>query len=207
MKKLVRISALLLIAFWGMNTLHAQRLMITTNFSHFNIDKPTGVPGVDVNYTGVTDLTANVRLLSRDKWAIRVGAGVESLQYNVSGTDISTNYTARRQDIKGLLGLEKHFVIANSLDIYPGVYVPLIITGDDIINQNYDNIENGGLRAGLGVVLGANLKMFKILRIGVELDATYDNFQQAVWEGVDQKSFAPIKGMQYQPNFTLGLAF
>ena len=150
-------------------------------------------------------LGLNLRLYSDKKWALRVGAGVDKLTYDVSD-GISTNYSARRQDVKGLIGVEKHFVLANFLDIYPGVYVPLIVVGEDIISNNYQNISNGNLRSGLGVVMGANIKLLKIFRLGVEFDASYDNFKEGFWQSVDTKSFAPIKGINHTTHFTLGIA-
>lgn len=208
MKNLLRtlsLATLILLGF-GLNPAAAQRISLTGNFAQFQIaDASQG--GTSVAYNGVTDLTANLRIYSRNKWALRVGAGMENLRYQVSSNGLQTSYSAQRNDLKGLIGLEKHFIIANFLDLYPGVYVPVVITGmDDILEENLENIQNGNLRSGLGVVLGANIKMFKILRVGVEFDANYDTFSQAVWESVGAQSTVPFRGMNYQTNFTLGIA-
>ncbi|MEM7369273.1 MAG: hypothetical protein AAF587_11785 [Bacteroidota bacterium] len=186
-------------------SVQAQKFSLTANFSSFDIDRVNS-GSTFIDYEGSTTLSANARLYSEKKWALRVGAGVDKLSYAV-GDGINTNYSARRQDLKGLIGLEKHFVIGNFLDVYPGVYVPIIIVGDDIISNNYGNITNGNLRSGLGVVAGANIKLFKILRLGVEFDASYDNFREGFWQTIDTKSFAPISGINHTTNFTLGIAF
>ncbi|RMG69615.1 MAG: hypothetical protein D6722_09920 [Bacteroidetes bacterium] len=208
MKKILQTLSLLslLVLGMGLQQAVAQRISLTGNLAQFQIaDASQG--SSNIAYNGVTDMTANLRLYSKNKWALRVGAGVENLRYRVSSTGLQTSYNAQRSDLKGLIGLEKHFVIANFLDVYPGMYVPVVITGiDEMLEANLDNIENGGVRSGLGVILGANIKLFKILRVGVEFDANYDNFKQAVWEGIDAQSVVPIRGMNYQTNFTLGIA-
>ncbi|WNJ16215.1 hypothetical protein [Pontibacter sp. G13] len=183
----------------------AQRVSFLANVSSFNIDK-VDAPNADINYQGSTTLTGNLRIYSKKKWAIRLGAGIDNLKYQVDN-GLTTDYEARRTDIKGLIGLEKHFVIKNSLTLYPGVYVPIVVTGDDIIQSNYENIENGNMRAGFGVVLGTNIKIFKILRVGLEFDASYDDFKTSVWESVDNVSLVPIKGINHRTSFTLGVAF
>lgn len=190
---------------FGISSSQAQKLSLTANFSGFDIDRVNS-GSTTLDYAGSTSLSANLRLYSQKKWALRAGVGVDNLQYTV-GDGISTNYAARRQDLKGILGVEKHFVLANFIDIYPGVYIPIVVVGDDIINDNYANISNGNIRSGLGFVAGANIKLFKILRLGVEFDASYDNFKEGFWETVDTQSFAPIRGINHTTNFTLGVAF
>ena len=204
MKK-IALSTLLLIGSAMLMSLHAQRVSLTANFSSFDVDRVSnGITEID--YQGSTSLSANLRLYSQKKWAIRVGAGVDNLQYEVND-GVSTNYSARRQDLKGILGIEKHFVIGDFLDIYPGAYVPIVVVGEDRIQANYDNISNGGVRSGLGVLLGANIKLFRILRLGVEFDASYDAFRETVWESVDQPSLVPFRGINHTTAFTLGVAF
>jgi hypothetical protein len=197
------LSLLILLATLG--TTQAQRVGLNFNFSSFDIDKASSGNTV-IDYQGSTSLSANLRLFTQGKWAIRFGAGVDNLKYTVSD-EINTNYSAVRQDMKGILGLEKHFVLADRLDIYPGVYVPIIVTGDEIIQDNYDNVTGGGVRAGLGVLLGANVKLFKIFRVGVEFDAGYDHFKEGVWQAAQNRSFVPIRGINHSTAFTVGLAF
>lgn len=194
--------ALMLIGF-GMNA-QAQRVSLTANFGSFNIDDVSS-GNTMVNYAGSSSVSLNARYYTKRKWAIRAGAGLDNLEYSV-GNGIQTDYSAKRQDLKGILGLEKHFMLG-PLDIYPGVFVPMVIVGDDnILDANYDNITNGNFRAGLGLLMGANIRVLKILRFGVEFDATYDNFKTGVYEGVNQASFVPIKGITNNVTFTIGIA-
>lgn len=186
----------------------AQRVSATVNLSQFDLDQVSS-GGNQIDYRGSTSLSANLRLFNKRHWALRVGAGLDNLNYTV-GDGINTDYSARRQDLKGMLGLEKHFIIANTLDLYPGIYVPLIVVGDDVIDavdQNLENIDNGGLRSGLGVVLGANVKLLKFMRLGLEFDAGYDNFREGIWDGVQQRSFVPVRGIHHTTALTLGVAF
>ena len=136
-----------------------------------------------------------------------MGAGLDQINYAVDGASINTNYDAVRTDLKGIFGIEKHFGLGESIDIYPGVYVPVIVTGDDKLGSNLDNITNGGVRSGLGVVLGANVKLLKIFRVGVEFDASYDDFSAGVRSGINELSFIPVKGINHRTAFTVGVAF
>ncbi|MEM7657698.1 MAG: hypothetical protein AAF399_16320 [Bacteroidota bacterium] len=207
MKSFIKLStvAFAIFLFAGVSSLQAQRFSAMANFSSFDVDR-TNAGGTQIDYQGSTSISANLRFYTDKKWAIRLGAGVDNLNYTV-GDGINTNYSARRQDTKGILGLEKHFMIADFVDVYPGVYVPIIVVGDDIVSNNYQNISNGNIRSGLGVVLGANIKLLKILRVGVEFDASYDNFKEGFWESVDAKSFAPVRGINHTTNFVIGVAF
>jgi len=196
---------LLLILSTAFVSLQAQRVSLTANFSSFDIDRASSNTA-NISYAGSTTLTGNLRILSEKKWALRLGAGVDNLTYRVED-GVSTNYQARRQDLRAIIGVEKHATIANFLTIYPGAYIPIIVVGEDKISANFQNIKNGNVRAGLGVVLGANIRLFKILRVGVEFDASYDNFKEAVWESADQLSLVPIRGINHTTAFTLGVAF
>ena len=83
-------------------------------------------------------------------------------------------------------------MLGNWIDLYPGVYVPITVTGEDVIDANLNNLRNGDTRAGMGVVLGANIGFLKILRGGVEFDATFDNFRITVYESVETTSVVPF---------------
>lgn len=205
MKKLSIILSLLVVSMLASQDLMAQRVSLMANFSSFDIDQVSN-GSTEIDYAGSTSLTANLRLFNDRHWAVRVGAGVDNLNYHVSD-GVTTDYQAQRQDLKGILGLEKHFQIGDFMDIYPGAYVPIIIVGEEKIQANYDNITNGGVRSGLGVVLGANIRLFRIMRVGVEFDASYDAFRQTVWESVDQTSLVPFSGINHTTAFTVGFAF
>lgn len=200
------ILAVSLITLIGLSPAQAQKFSATLNLSGFSVDR-ISAPNTQIDYTGSSSVSANFRIYSENKWAIRAGAGIDNLSFQVDNFDIDTDYSGRRQDLKGILGLEKHFVIGNFLDIYPGAYIPIIVVGDNVLSNNYQNLNNGGLRSGVGVLLGANIKLFKILRVGVEFDASYNNFREAVWESANTSSFVPMRGITHTTNFTLGVAF
>ncbi|MDP5169154.1 MAG: hypothetical protein NWR72_02825 [Bacteroidia bacterium] len=194
--------ALMLVGFSTQS--QAQKISLTANFSSFDLDRVSS-GNTTIDYAGSSTVGLNLRYYTKKKWAIRAGAGIDNLQYTV-GNSLQTDYSARRQDITGVLGLEKHLMLG-PLDIYPGVFVPVVVVGDDnILDANYDNITNGNLRAGVGLLMGANIKFLKILRLGVEFDATYDNFKTGVYDGVSQASFVPVKGINHNVSFTLGIA-
>lgn len=204
MKKLLFASIVLgMIA--SISPAFGQRISLTANISDFRIDNANS-GNTNINYQGSSSMSANLRLYSKKHWALRLGAGLDNVNYTVAN-GIQTDYTARRQDIQGIIGFEKHFIIGNFLDIYPGTYVPVVVVGNDIINDNYAQITNGNLRAGLGMLVGANVKLLKILRVGVEFNASYDNFKNAIYDGVENQSFVPIKGLNYNTALTLGVAF
>ncbi len=195
--------ALALIAFVGFGSVQAQKFSALMNFNQYQPNIVTG--GTNIDYSGSVSTSLNLRYYTENKWAYRVGFGVDNLQYAVNGTDINTNYSARRQDLKGVIGIEKHFKLA-FLDIYPGVYVPLTVVGEDKLTQNLNNIQNGTMRAGLGLVGGAQIKLLKIFRVGVEFNATYDNFATAVRQSLDTQSTVPFKGMHTNTALVVGIA-
>jgi len=187
----------------GCKLLQAQKIGVTANISQFNIDRIKS-EAADIDYRGSTSMSLNVRLFTSNKWAFRVGAGLDNLNYEV-GNGITTDYEAIRKDLKGILGVEKHFMLGNWIDVYPGAFVPITITGEDVIANNFQNLQNGDVRAGLGVLLGANVGILKIIRLGVEFDATFDNFKNKVWESVEQSSVVPLKGIKTNTTFTVGI--
>ncbi len=207
MKTIARLTAMLALGLlFFSHSAQAQRFSATANFSSFNVDRVQDA-NTEIDYRGSSSLSANLRFYTQKKWAFRAGVGVDNLRYTVDGADIETNYSARRQDIRGIFGIEKHWMIADRVDIYPGAFIPIVITGDDIIDQNLASVSNGDLRAGLGLLLGANVKLLKILRVGVEFDATFDSFSSTVRESAETTSLVPFRGLNYNTAFTLGLAF
>lgn len=197
--------AFALIAFFGTSAVQAQRVSAVLNVNSYSptITSPSG--GTSIDYAGSLSGSLNLRYFTSNKWAYRVGFGLDNLNYSVTGTDINTNYDARRQDLKGTFGIEKHFNLA-FLDVYPGVYIPITVVGEDKLNNNLQNFQNGQVRAGLGLVGGAQIKLLKIFRVGVEFNATYDNFSTAVRESLNTTSTVPFKGMHYNTNFVVGIA-
>ncbi len=187
----------------GFPSLHAQKLSVTANFGQFNIDKIQSETA-DIDYRGSTSLGLNARIFTKNRWAYRLGIGLDKLNYEVGG-GISTDYSARRNDLKGILGVEKHFMLGNWIDIYPGAFIPIVVTGEDVIDANLDNLNSDDVRAGLGVLIGANVGFLKIFRLGVEFDATFDNFKNQVYQSVEQTSVVPLKGIKYNTTFTVGV--
>jgi len=187
----------------GFTSTYAQKLSVTANFGQFNIDRIQSETA-DIDYRGSTSLGINARIFTKNRWAYRFGVGLDRLNYEVGG-GISTDYSARRNDLRGVVGIEKHFMLGNWIDIYPGAFVPIVVTGEDVIDANLENLNNGDVRAGLGVLLGANVGFLKIFRLGVEFDATFDNFKNQVYESVEQTSVVPLKGIKYNTTFTVGI--
>ena len=201
--RLIQNSVCLVLLLASVVAMQAQGVGVTANFSQFNIDKIQSEVA-DIDYDGSTSLDLNLRIFTKKNWAWRIGAGVDNLKYSVGG-GVNTDYNARRKDLKGIIGLEKHFMLGNWIDIYPGVFVPIVVTGEDIIDANIANIKNGETRAGMGVVLGANIGFLKILRVGVEFDATFDNFKNTVYDSFEQTSVVPFKGLKRNTSITVGV--
>ena len=201
--RLIQNSVCLVLLLASVVAMQAQGVGVTANFSQFNINKIQSEVA-DIDYDGSTSLDLNLRIFTKKNWAWRIGAGVDNLKYSVGG-GVNTDYNARRKDLKGIIGLEKHFMLGNWIDIYPGVFVPIVVTGEDIIDANIANIKNGETRAGMGVVLGANIGFLKILRVGVEFDATFDNFKNTVYDSFEQTSVVPLKGLKRNTSITVGV--
>lgn len=154
--------------------------------------------------TGTSSFTLNLRILSKGNWALRLGAGYQDIEYTLAQPTGSELYSALRKDYLFSIGFEKHFHFP-ILDIYPGIVVPVAYVGDDEINQNV-NIENGKLNVTPGVILGANVRLLRIFRVGVEFYATYENFKQQFIENNAIKELQ-LKDINYNTEFVIGVAF
>ena len=184
----------------------AQKISVTTHFSKFRINQIES-PSGDIDYEGSSTVGLDLRLFTKKKWAFRAGLALDNLNYEVQD-GLQLDYVGRRQDIRGEIGLEKHFLLLGKrLDIYPGIYIPITVTGEDVIADNLYSFRNGDMRAGLGLNLGANLRLLKILRLGVEFDVTYDNFSSKLGQSAEEFSLAPFRGLNYGTALTLGVAF
>ncbi len=204
-----QIIFLVLISFLGTQILQAQSVSLTANIHAFSIDNVSSEDtGTNVDYTGKFSSSGslNLRLFS-NKWAFRLGGGVDNLQYQVTGDGIESAYEVERKDIKGIIGIERHFSFP-LFTIYPGIIVPITIVGDDnILNSNFDNIENGNARAELGLVLGATTKFLRIFRIGLEANYKYGKFKSEVWENYSNKEAIQLKSLNFDTALTIGIAF
>jgi len=190
----------------------AQKLSLTANISAFSIDKPTIDDPLDWQYKGTTfshTLGINARLFSQKKWALRLGAEREDLRYTIGeGSLVDSLYNVNRRDFMGIIGVEKHIMIADWVTIYPGLFTGITFPGKQDLSDELYDINRDKLRAGLGVLLGANIKLLKFLRIGMEFDMKYDNFKTQVWNQIGVNTSAiRLRNLDYTGAFTIGVAF
>ncbi len=165
----------------------------------------------DDNYelTGSTNISLNLRFLNHNDWAFRIGVGMSDIDYKLSGpgaSSISIN-NGTRKDYIIFLGLEKHIHFLPSLDIYPGIFIPFNIVGNDILNDGFTVYPNDGVDTGIGALLGANVSFMRFLRFGVEGSVTYKTFKQQVSAALDPDGELGLKDMQYRLDMVLGVAF
>lgn len=188
----------------GIQDAQAQKFSATLNYNNQDrMNVPTSNGDIQVRSA---NLSLNARYYTGSKFAFRAGVGLENLEYSVNTTDgLSSDFESKRKDLEGLFGLEWHPTLGKSIDIYPGLYIPVTVVGDDLINSNLDNLTGDGFSAGLGAVIGANVKLLKIFRVGVEFDARYQNFKAATVNAVNEFSLQPYRGMTYTTNFTVGI--
>ncbi len=178
--------------------------MYTFGFENFDVD----TDDMDVSFDTKSNISGNLRLYTRKRWALRLGGGIDRFEYTVGGPSIGEQYDAQRRDVKGLVGLEKHFQLGSSLTFYPGVLIPITVVGDDdIVSSNLEDIQNGHTRAGLGLVLGANYALLNLLRVGFEVNYNYNNFQNDVWRNQNQLQSVNLSGMDFESALTIGIAF
>lgn len=195
-----------LMLFVGLQDAQAQKFSLMLNYN--NQDKTN----VSSNTTGEissfksANVSLNARYYTNSKFAVRAGVGVDNLNYAINTTDgITTDLESKRKDLQGIFGLEWHPTLGRKIDIYPGVYIPVTVVGEDLIDTNLANLTNGGLSTGLGALVGVNVKFLKIFRAGVEFDARYQNFKAATQNAVGELSLEPYKGLNYTTNFTIGI--
>lgn len=190
---------------FGMQNVQAQKFSVMLNYNNQDKSNVSTTNG-DVETLKSANLSLNARYYTGSKFAFRAGVGVDNLNYTLNTTDgLATDFESKRKDLQGILGLEWHPTLGKSLDIYPGLYIPITVVGEDPLNANIDRFSDGGLSAGLGAVIGANVKFLKIFRAGVELDARYQNVKAATMDAVSDFSLQPYKGMNYTANFTIGI--
>ena len=199
----------LLILLFSINSV-AQKISLTGNFKAFNIDNFSSEEEVKINMQGNSTILINARIFSDNLWVFRFGAGIENLDYKVYGSDIQTDYEARRKDVIGNIGFEKHFLIGEKFTLYPGIIMPITLVGDEEVSalqESINDIENGQMIAGLGVLAGLNFKILKFFRIGIEYETSFDRFKKNVLFELSQPEKIKIKELNHSTYFTLGLAF
>ena len=189
----------------GLQNAQAQKFSATLNYNNKDKSNVSTTNG-DIEELKSANLSLNARYYTSSKFAFRAGVGVENLNYSVdTQSGLTTDFESKRKNLQGLVGLEWHPTLVSAIDIYPGLYVPVTVVGDDLLNTNIDNLADGGFNAGLGAVLGANVKFLKVFRVGVELDARYQNVKEATVGAVNGRSLQPYKGMNYAANLTFGI--
>lgn len=181
----------------------AQRIAVTTNFSVVSNNK---VDGENVNIIDEQTKTAsvNLRFFDQSLWAIRLGAGLKDLEYSFEDGSLNTDYEVTRESVFVNLGLEKHFRLP--LNPYLGVNVPITFHGDDTVNSI--EIDNSSVQTGFNVLAGANLQLFKILRVGFEFTTGFNSFNNEVLKnlGPGESSSIKLSKMDYRGEVTLGIA-
>lgn len=161
------------------------------------------------------NLMFNARVFTKRGLALRLGVGTDSVNYTYQNGAGSTNYDAKRKDLKSLIGAEIHFPIARPVWFYTGIYLPFTITGKDYLydvkngaqNVGTVTIDNDGkVHFGLGADIGFNIKLAKFVRLGVEANGTFTQFSQAYWDVTVAEDLANLKQMQGGVFATLGIA-
>jgi len=161
------------------------------------------------------NLHFNARVFTKRGVALRLGMGLDSVKYSYQNSNLTTNYDGKRRDFKSLIGAEIHFPIARPMWFYTGIYMPVVFSGKEYLQnikngaQNVGNVtldNEGKVHFGLGVDLGFSLKIAKFLRLGVELDGTFTQFSQAYWDVTVAEDFANLKQLQGGISATLGIA-
>lgn len=205
--RLIQFCLLLLsFSFLGIQQLSAQKASLTMNVDAFYKDDiETSLTNPNVTMDGRVSGSLNIRIFTHSKWAFRFGAGVQDMEYTISGRSIQTN-EAKRRDLSGIFGIEKHFKLL-FLDIYPGFYIPVTIIGDEIMQNNLENITNGDIKAGLSLVLGGNIRLLRFLTLGAEFNYNFDTFKAEVWDTRNMVEKVDLKNLNYNTAITLGIQF
>jgi len=214
MKNYFKIVALILFccAFFG-NTQDsfAQRFSLDTHVKAFGIEKVQGIDSTQASYTGETSFSVNAKFYDKNLWAFRIGAGLDKLSYQI-GDSLDTNYDVLSDNITLYLGLEKHFG-RGFLVPYMGVYVPITYNGNNkVIDNLTDNVvdqwKSGDIKTGFSLLAGANLKLFKVLRLGAEFNLGFEQFKNEIISPLqDKNESVKLKNLEYNTEITIGFAF
>ncbi len=188
----------------------AQRIGANLNVQTFEINKADDVSNLNSlkNYDGNISFSGNLRFYTAKKWAYRIGAAWQNIEYTIDG-GLETDYKAKRNNYTAILGLEKHFNLA-IFDIYPGVYIPITYKGQDKLldapsTYLLDGISNGDFHAGLALMTGVNVKILKFLRVGAEFNLGYEQFKQEVIDQIGDG--IKVKNIGFSTDFVIGIAF
>lgn len=207
MKKIIY-CILFICCLLGSNTIFAQSISLIANIKAFGITKISS-EGSNAVYEGETSFSGNLRLFNKSHFALRLGLGLNNLQYTFAG-NLNTNYNAVRQSMTAYLGLEKHFG-EGFLTPYLGVYVPLTFNSKDEIKDiatSLINTNSDALKAGFSILGGLNIRLLKIFRLGVEANIGFENFKNEIFEPlINNPSSVKFNGLDLGLEATIGVAF
>lgn len=189
---------------------------LTANVSGFSMTPfATGGTTAENNvytYKGSTNYSLNARFFAKRDIPLRIGLGMNSISYQVNGGSLATTYDVHRQDTKGIIGTELHIHpdSKNKYTFYPGIFVPITWTGGLNVKDMTTDVKNayktGNLRAGLGLNAGLNMRVLRIIRIGVEADCLFDRAVQA-YSDLTMYDYLPIQELRANLYGTVGLSF
>ena len=195
------------------SSIQAQKVMATLNFKGLGITKAEAGDSTVIDYDRELSVAANIRFFEKNQWAFRLGAGFNKLEYNILGDDgITANFDVARKSMTAFIGVEKHFG-KKAFRPFVGVFVPLTFNGDDQVRDIFsdfsEQIDNGGLKTGFAVLTGLNVRLFRVLNIGVEFNAGFDRFKSEVLDNLTQTKISNIKlrNLDYNTEFVIGVAF
>ncbi|MEL7531779.1 MAG: hypothetical protein AAFN10_10745 [Bacteroidota bacterium] len=108
-------------------------------------------------------------------------------------------------DLMAEIGIERHFfMLDKKLDIYPGVYLPINIGPQTDFRTALSTDE---MLSNAGAVLGANVRLLRVFRLGIELDAGFQQASNGISESFRSGNIEPFKAIPYQTSITFGMAF
>ncbi len=198
------VAALMLI---NINQADAQRLSLTANMNLFaNGEQIEDLEDLELNLTEQRGYSLNLRMYDKSRWALRLGVGTNKLTYSVE--DGSNIEEVIRENLTGFVGLEKHVKLA-FLYPYAGVYVPITFNTKDVLGTAQNSIKNGDVSAGFSVLAGANIQMFKILRVGAEFNVGFSRFKSEIFDNLvsNNTDAISLNRLDYNTEITVGLAF
>jgi len=186
------------------NTVHAQKFSAIANFQTFGLKKVTGT---NLNYEGETSFSINTRFYDKNRWAFRLGAGVDQFKYEIDDTGLgNTNFDVVQQNITANIGLEKHMKI---LFLYPyvGAYIPVTFNANNLVNDVQEEFSSGKVWAGFGLNGGLNIRLFKIFMLGAEVNMGFDRFKSDVIDNLGDAQNIQWKNLDATTAVTVGVVF
>ena len=147
-----------------------------------------------------------------DDYKSQARLAMETGDYGAAIRSLTEAIASERDNITLYLGLEKHFG-RGLLIPYMGVYVPITYNGNNkVIDNLTDNVvdqwTNGDIKTGFSLLAGANLKLFKVLRLGAEFNLGFEQFKNEIISPLqDKNESVKLKNLEYNTEITIGFAF